>query len=171
MDKKNNQNNNDSEENLTLPDTSIPPPNMHIPAGNSNASMSPVPNGMQYSDLYQRNTEKLCHFFTNTGRCNFEERTGRKCKFTHKQQSTPRSYSPSVKMCRFGINCSKPRCSFSHPQLRSPNRSHSRGPFLENIQNQQMYMNPWTPQTAINPWMWGIMNMMHPSLNHVQQNN
>ena len=45
-----------------------------------------------------------CHYWNNGGSCNFEERTGRPCKFEHKQ--APR--------CIFDGNCNRKACMFSH---------------------------------------------------------
>ena len=52
------------------------------------------------------NTGKYCHYFANYGKCNYEERTGEKCKFDHNQ----------APMCNSGINCSRFKCMFSHPR-------------------------------------------------------
>ena len=57
-------------------------------------------------DIYK---DKFCHFFVNTGNCTYEERTGKKCKFEHRQ----------APMCRLGISCRRPKCMFLHPKMRS----------------------------------------------------
>ena len=43
---------------------------------------------------------KYCHYFVNMGRCNYEERTGKQCKFLHKK----------APLCRIGMNCSRFKC-------------------------------------------------------------
>ena len=77
-------------------------------------------------------TGKYCHYFVNQGWCKYEDRTGFKCKFEHKV----------APMCNFGINCSRPKCMFSHPNVNGAN------PFLG--RNLPQMINPWQ---TVNPWM------------------
>ena len=84
------------------------------------------------------NTGKYCHYFANYGKCNYEERTGEKCKFDHNQ----------APMCNSGINCSRFKCMFSHPR-NSGSPGNGNGNFLE-----QGKMNPWmNPWSMMSPWM------------------
>ena len=78
---------------------------------------------------------RYCYYFVNTGRCRFEENTGKQCKFEHKQ----------APMCRSGINCTRPKCMFSHPKING--NSH----FLGNMRPPTTFM-PWQ---MINPWIPG----------------
>ena len=81
--------------------------------------------------------DKYCHYFVNTGKCSFEERTGNKCKFQHSQ----------APMCRMGTSCRRPKCMFSHPKI---NRTHS---FLEHPREFPTHLNPWQFRQAISPWI------------------
>ena len=78
---------------------------------------------------------KYCHFFTNYGRCNFEEKTGKKCKFLHK----------IAPMCKKGLSCTRTRCMFTHP-----NTGGQISPFLGTETQFQNNRTPW-PQ-LINPF-------------------
>ena len=57
-------------------------------------------------------TTRFCHYFSNFGRCKFEEETGRKCKFIHKKAPT----------CKFDGRCNREKCMFSHTQNRGQPR-------------------------------------------------
>ena len=98
--------------------------------------------------------ERFCHYFTNTGRCEFEGRTKLKCRFVHKK----------APLCHLGINCPKQKCMYTHPQLRTDQRhvnSQQGGYFLGNTRNFQQ-LNPWLSQFAgnISPYPW-----IHPFQN------
>ena len=91
------------------------------------------------------------------GRCNYEERTGKQCKFLHKK----------APLCRMGMNCSRFKCMFSHPKLTrsGPN------PCLGNSRQNSAMMNQsqWGP--IINPWMVPFQNqLMTNPWNHQHQN-
>ena len=61
---------------------------------------------------------RICHYFANTGRCEYEERTGLNCKFDHRP----------LPPYHFGINCTRQKCQFSHPKVnRSQNLHNDRG--------------------------------------------
>ena len=98
------------------------------------------------SESESRFKGKYCHFFVNSGKCPFEERTGDKCKFEHK----------SAPMFNFGISCTRPKCMFSHPNVNGSNS------FLGPIRGFKPMMNPWQMS---NPWM-----TIHPNQIQNQQN-
>ena len=80
---------------------------------------------------YER--KRYCHYYANTGRCNFEEKTGKKCKFAHEQ----------APMCNSGISCSRPKCMFSHPKINGN----------DNFLGHMRPLNNMVPWQIINPWM------------------
>ena len=81
---------------------------------------------------------RYCHYFVNIGNCNFEERTGVKCKYEHKQ----------APMCNQGSSCTRSKCMYSHPKTQG-NRNQNN--FLGQMINPWTMMNPWMNQTP-NPW-------------------
>ena len=83
---------------------------------------------------------KYCHYFVNYGKCNYEERSGEKCKFDHSQ----------APMCNLGINCSRLKCMFSHPRNTGSFSNSENGNFLGQGRNLSPWMNPWP---MMNPWM------------------
>ena len=96
-----------------------------------------------HSDSTQRG--KFCHYFSNFGKCKFEDNTGRKCKFIH----------GGAPICRQGINCQRQKCQYKHPM---PNG----GPFLNGNSHSPQQMNPWgssSPWTdqpnTWDSWAWG----------------
>ena len=93
------------------------------------------------------NQGRLCRFFTATGWCRYEERTGRKCNFIHDS-----SQCQAIPMCNFGINCRNQRCSYSHPRIRSYRSNLQRSNFLGNMQSGQN-VNQWPSQVTTNPWL------------------
>ena len=91
---------------------------------------------------------RLCHYFSNTGWCRFEERTGRQCRFVH-------SYSPQhppITMCRLGINCTQLNCNFAHPRTRPNVITPQNRSFLEHTQSNHSTMNHCQHHNALNPW-------------------
>ena len=96
---------------------------------------------------------QYCHFFSNFGHCQFEEKTGRKCKFAHEK----------APLCKFGSECNRKKCMYSHPQARKNNSQttqnfhmrNSEFPFLRQPhQNMKQY---WQPQPQ--PHMWMLQQM------------
>ena len=83
--------------------------------------------------------KQYCHYFVNQGRCNYEERTGEKCKFVHEQ----------APMCKSGLGCNRNKCMYAHPNI-GGNRNMNNTIFLEQTRGPQQIMNPWQ---IINPWM------------------
>ena len=100
-----------------------------------NPTNHPTPPESQVEAGEDRFRGKYCHYFVNQGRCNFEERSGFKCRFEHK----------AAPMCNFGANCSRTKCMFSHPKLTGGNNT-----FLGNTRGFTPIPNPWQ---MINPWM------------------
>ena len=112
--------------------TSTPPPPEVSPGGTPANPRAERDHGQD--DYYKG---KYCHFFVNTGKCNYEERSGKKCKFEHR----------TAPMCNYGVSCSRPKCMFSHPNLNGTNSS-----FLGGSRGMPP-MNPWQMGQMINPWM------------------
>jgi hypothetical protein len=54
--------------------------------------------------------EKYCHFFSNFGRCHFEETAGRKCRFSHRK----------APVCKYDGACNRNKCMFTHVQQMTP---------------------------------------------------
>ena len=108
----------------------------------------PPPSRISEDDTRTGTSRQYCHFYVNTGKCSYEERTGLKCKYLH--QKAP--------MCRFGLNCNKMRCMFSHPKVNEGQVNN----FLRATRNSmnQNFPNPWLTQTNVmNPWA-SMMNQL-----------
>ena len=97
---------------------------------------------------------KYCHFFVNTGKCNFEERTGDKCKFEHK----------SAPACNSGMNCTRSKCMFSHPKINGINS------FLGSSRGMTPAINPWQMGPMMNPWMTTTPSQFMPNPWNMQRN-
>ena len=88
---------------------------------------------------------QYCHYFTNYGKCFFEEKTGNRCRFEHK----------TAPMCQRGAACNRTKCMFTHPNLEGRNYHFlGRSGSMNNV-------NPWGQQQMMSPFMnpWGMMNM------------
>ena len=89
---------------------------------------------------------KHCHYFVNFGSCNFECRTGRKCKFEHKEAPP----------CHFGSGCTREKCQFSHPKSQSGSfldkRQNSAPPLWQSRSWQSRPQPPPPSPWQINPW-------------------
>ena len=108
-------------------------PRTTSPAGNGTVAPNDIDISEAEDNVYRG---RFCHFFVNKGGCTFEERTGQKCKYEHRE----------APMCNFGSNCSRSKCMFSHPKnTGNPNQNN----FLGQMMNP--WMNPWMSQNQ-NPW-------------------
>ena len=87
---------------------------------------------------------QYCHYFTNFGKCFFEEKTGNKCRFEHKV----------APMCQSGTACTRPKCMFTHP-----NTSGRSNTFLGRNMEIQNNMNPWHQMMNSFPNPWNVMQM------------
>ena len=103
---------------------------------------SPLNQLAPQSDDIQPRYKRYCQFFANTGKCAYEERTGNKCRYLHEKPP----------LCKFGINCSKMKCIFSHPRLKGVPAEVNTNDFLGNIKNLINMINPWLNQSTGNPW-------------------
>ena len=56
-----------------------------------------------WEDRGSDHTRRYCHYFVNTGKCDYEERTKLKCNKT-------------APLCQFSINCVRQRCMFTYPK-------------------------------------------------------
>ena len=112
---------------------------------NNSGERQPSSNGRQpNSERRQPNIESrekisYCHYFSNFGKCSFEEQSGRKCKFSHTK----------APVCKFDVNCDRRKCMFSHTRRQRYNP--------EQGQNNFLYQgnNPYPP-----PLMNQIMHAM-----------
>ena len=103
---------------------------------------------------------RFCHFYVNTGQCNFEEKTGSKCKFLHEK----------APMCISGVKCSRTRCMFSHPNTNAI--QNFLRPMKSMSGNSVHMLNPWQ-MTNWNPWGTLIplnQQMINPWQNSWNQN-
>ena len=96
--------------------------------------------------------QQFCHYFTNFGKCFYEEKTGRKCRFEH-------TVAP---MCQSGIACSRPKCMYTHPNMDGRNEAFlGRSSGMQNAapwpQMMNQFMNPWK-FLSMNPFQQQTMN-------------
>ena len=82
-----------------------------------------------------------CHFFSNFGKCNFEDKNGRKCKFSHEK----------APLCNFDGKCNRQKCMYAHSranqqQKQSPQMNPNQNPFLD--QGAFFPTNPWEMMSA-----------------------
>ena len=126
-----------------------PPPSAPTTSGQATTSSPPA---RESENVYRA---RYCHYFVNTGKCNYEERTGLKCRFEHR----------TAPMCNFGMSCSRAKCMYSHPKLTGANNS-----FLGNSRGLAPMMNPWQQGQMMNPWMTTPASQFMPSPWNVQAN-
>ena len=96
--------------------------------------------------------KQYCHFFSNFGKCRYEERTENPCRFLH---------DPAVPMCNSGISCTRTKCMYKHPRIGGKPSFLGNNPNPVNINPWQMLL-PWlnTMQSAgQNIWTAG----QHPN--------
>ena len=94
------------------------PNHERVASNHSNDTRQPTLSDVPSNHNQQTNansSEQLCSFFSSSGWCRFEERTGRKCKFIHSFNPD----GPKVAMCRSGINCNRSNCPILNPRTRS----------------------------------------------------
>ena len=114
------------------PPKSQPPPK---PSSPSPEASSGKERDFENPEVYRG---RYYHYFVNEGSCHFEERTGRKCQYEHKQ----------APMCNFGTSCTRLKCMYSHPKVPRNNQS-----FLGQTLNPWQMMNPWMSQhQQPSPW-------------------
>ena len=89
-----------------------------------------------------RGRVRYCHYFSNFGKCTYEENSEKTCRFEH---------SKSPPMCQSGTSCSRPKCMYKHPTI--PKSSS----FLTS--NYPYPINPWQMMT---PWWGPPTNQVHP---------
>ena len=109
------------------------------------ASSETSPNQSNEADERRSGKTLYCHFYSNLGKCVFEERTGAKCKFEHKE----------APMCPFGTSCGRNKCMYKHPNMAG--RRNMNPNFLEQNSGYNHQMNPWpmmNPWLALNPNMY-----------------
>ena len=101
----------------------------------------------------QGQNKRYCHYFVNTGKCDYEAKTGSKCKYMHK----------SAPICHSGVNCTRQMCMFSHPRVRPQQRSTtntpSQGNFLGEMRSFPQTINPWQIQNIMNPWSFPMQQI------------
>ena len=107
----------------------------------------------------------FCHYFSNFGKCNFEEKNGRKCKFDHVK----------APLCYFDKNCNRNKCMFSHSkknQARRPPQASNQAnkddsSFLDQSRRPQNPINLWDMMTA---FMQAASQTPTQSRNQLRQN-
>ena len=128
-------------------------------------SVNPSP-GSEISDNHEtRRMERtrFCHYYSNFGKCEFERKTGSKCKYEHSENAplcengTKCSRNKCMfkhphmaPLCENGTSCSRPKCMFKHPNLAARDNSFlarnalTRSPFMDHqIPNPWQLMAPW----------------------------
>ena len=91
----------------------------------------------RFEDDKSRDRVQYCHFYNNSGRCFFEERFGKQCKFAHKV----------APICNFDRQCSRPKCMFRHTLPAEDfleERNHRSQPWFPTGWNQRSsFQKPW----------------------------
>ena len=81
-----------------------------------------------------------CHYFSNYGKCYYEEKTGRTCKFQH----------TNAPMCQNGMACQRSKCMYKHPNMEATQAQN----FLDQNHTMPRSVTPWQIQMPmINPWL------------------
>ena len=87
---------------------------------------------------------QYCHYFTNYGKCTFEEKTGYRCRFEH-------SVAP---MCQRGTACERAKCMYTHPNVSGRNNT-----FLGRNMGFQNNIAPWPQMMNQFANHWNMMTM------------
>ena len=129
---------NNSNSKPSKPSVNKPAPNSGTPAPAPSKAADPQKSApvdpiSPSDENHPRGRTLYCHYFSNRGKCTFEERTGATCRFTHKE----------APMCQSGLSCNRTKCMYKHP-----NMTGRRNNFLD--QSFPQPMNPW--QQMMNPW-------------------
>ena len=82
---------------------------------------------------------KFCHFFSNYGRCLYEEKNGTKCKFTHIK----------APVCNFDGQCTRNKCMYSHTKnkIQQSTKPQQKNHFL--YQGRRPQISPWQQPTNL----------------------
>ena len=84
---------------------------------------------------------RFCHYYSNFGKCVYEERTGNTCRFLHAE----------APMCQRGTSCTRNKCMYKHPIIAG-----RRDSFLDRRPGRGSTQNPGNlnphPWMMINPW-------------------
>ena len=117
----------------TPSDTKPPPPTPSSTGPPASSSTANPPPSKAVKEKSQSGRTMYCHYFSNLGKCLFEERTGNSCRFEHKP----------APLCQSGTSCMRSKCMFTHPNMAGRNT------FLAQSTAQPMNINPWQ---TMNPW-------------------
>ena len=108
---------------------------------------SPVDAATPSYENHPRGRTLYCHYFSNLGKCTYEERTGATCRFVHEE----------APMCQSGLACNRAKCMYKHPNMAGRKNN-----FLDQSTAFPQPMNPWQ---TMNPW-W---NPHHNQIQHPNQ--
>ena len=105
---------------------------------------TPAQPGVQSSENNFRDERPMyCHYFSNQGKCSYEERNGSRCRFIH----------GDAPMCQSGAACKRAKCMYKHPNM-AGRRTH----FLGQKSGIPANLNPW--MMMMNPWLNSNPNQM-----------
>ena len=90
-----------------------------------------------------------CHYFSNYGKCTYEEKSGNPCKFSHEK----------APQCSFNERCNREKCMYSHSKQRQAPNHQRKSPFLFQGAGRQpkRQMNQFQDLMApLMEMMWGM---------------
>ena len=87
--------------------TKPPPPTSSTEALPPPPSSSNTNQRWHAEDKSESGLIMYCHYFSNLGKCLYEERTGNSCRFVHKP----------APLCQSGTSCMRSKCMFTHPNM------------------------------------------------------
>ena len=119
-----------------IPNAKAPNPEANaVPSNNPTTEEKDNDTAANIEDQPKPKKLGYCHYYSNFGRCDFELRNGRKCKFSHEK----------APLCRFDRNCDRRKCMFSHSKPSNNQRGNEQqnNTFLDQSWNTQYPMNPW----------------------------